>query len=864
MRIFQKKISRSEFSKTVRYQFLGLTIIKKHRSPAKRYIKIFNIPVYKRMRHNTNRVDVVQKFFGLPIIRKSISNNKKKTYLFGIRLKSRAVDLEKNVKTSQEAGLVFPPASVLPNKKVLIIAELSIPQCTKYRVEAKKDALELYGYTVDICPWQHEALCIDKLQTATFVIFYRVPFFDCVQKYYNEADRLGLHKVFDIDDLIFDYELYGKEIKENYSFNQKQIDELLYGVTFYRKALFHSDSVWVSTTTLSDIVKKIGKDVHIIENCVINGVIQKQCSCRFVDSRIKIFYGAGSATHDSDFKLIYEPLEKILSEFENVDVYVHGQLNIDHVSDKFKKRFIAIDRVKAEDYYFAISQYDIAIIPLVKSTFTEAKSNIKYIEASCLKIPSVASDLQEFSNAITQGVDGFIASSSEEWYDHLKKLVCDETLRKQMGKNAYDNVMRRYSLKICGKKMANLIEEKLPVRKPRILIVNILYGLSSFGGATVVAEALAEKIPHYSEYETAVFTAHFDKSQPLGTLRRYTWNNVQVFSVNLQCVNWVHWDENLGNVFGDLLKNIAPSLVHFHCIQTLGMKLVHACIDADIPYVVTIHDGWWRCARQFLVDENKKFCGNEAMSANMCKTRCQISPSTFFDRLKKADYCLSHAKIVYTPSNYFTEFVKKDFPGVNLETNKNGILDSFFSKPTPKNSKKLRFGFFGGREVVKGYFVMKAALTSYDSHKYDLVLIDTRRIDGAPGIIHTDNWGSNVTILGYTPHDEMVEVYKKIDVLLFPSSCKESFGLIVREAIANNVFVICSECGGPMEAIVHGKNGLVFPMDDIEKFKECIDYVFEHEKEILNYKTTEFGDVRTFDVQAKELIEDYKAILSEK
>jgi len=863
MRIFQKKISRSEFSKTVRYQFLGLTIIKKHRSPAKRYIKIFNIPVYKRMRHNTNRVDVVQKFFGLPIIRKSISNNKKKTYLFGIRLKSRAVDLEKNVKTSQEAGLIFPPASVLPNKKVLIIAELSIPQCTKYRVEAKKDALELYGYTVDICPWHDVNSCMDKLQTASFVIFYRVPFFEGVQEYYKEASRLGIHKVFDIDDLIFDYDLYAKEIRENHNFDKKMIDSLLNGVALFRSALTKADSVWVSTQKLYDIVKTKGQDVHIIENSIIKGTIQKDISCRFVNSNIKIFYGVGSP-HDSDFKLVYPALEKILLEFENVDVYIHGELNITYIDKKIRGRFFDIDRVKAEEYYFAISQYDIAIMPLVKSTFNEAKSNIKYIEASCLKIPSIASGLQEFSNVITQGVDGFIASSPEEWYTHLKTLICDESLRREMGKKAYDNVMSRYSLELSGKKMAKLIEKTLPSRKTRILIVNILYGVSSFGGATVVAEALAEKIQYNSEYEVIVFSAHFDSTQPLGALRRYTWNSVQVISVNLSHISQTYWDNNLGIIFSEIINDVKPSLVHFHCIQTLGMKLLQACIDINIPYVITIHDGWWRCARQFLVDTEKKFCGNETMSAFMCKKRCQIQASTFFDRLRKSDLYLSEAKIVYTPTQYFTEFVRRDFPKINLKTNKNGILDSFFVKRHSKDRKKVTFGFFGGRDDVKGYFVMKETLTSYDSHKYDLVLIDTVRRDGFPGLICTDDWGDNVTILGYTPHDEMVKVYKKIDVLLFPSSCKESFGLVVREAIANNVFVICSECGGPMEAIVHGKNGLVFPMDDIEKFKECIDYVFEHEEEILNYKTTEFGDVRTFDVQAKELIEDYKAILSEK
>ena len=61
--------------------------------------------------------------------------------------------------------------------------------------------------------------------------------------------------------------------------------------------------------------------------------------------------------------------------------------------------------------------------------------------------------------------------------------------------------------------------------------------------------------------------------------------------------------------------------------------------------------------------------------------------------------------------------------------------------------------------------------------------------------------------------DTMDEFFSGIDVLLFPSQWKESFGLTVREALARDVWVISTDCGAPVEDIVDGENGTVIPFD---------------------------------------------------
>ena len=632
MKIINRKITMSGAGKTTRYQICGITLLKKHKSATKRYLKILNFPIYGRKKRSLDFTEEVQSFFGLPILKKRTKGNQIKKYLLGIQVRR-----EKVLETSlpQVAGIVksdmeYPHASPMRTRSIVIIVGDDSDETTVDLVERCRKISKAEGFDVCVCQAKNVCECIDALQ-------------------------------------------------------------------------FASCAVLIGT----------------FENSIVSCILRE------------------------------------------------------------------------------ISRLSIEIL----STGTAEPS--------------------EGSHRKTYVIDESSFSSS------LSSVSCN-----------IDNSPQKES----------------------ILHVNVLYGISSHGGATVVAEALAEKIQDLSMYQSIVFTTHTDPVLPIGALRRYDWNGVHVISYNTNGVSLEYWNEQVDSAFEKILHIYRPVLSHVHCIQTIGMGVVYKCVSCKIPYVITIHDGWWRCHRQFMLDLNETYCGKCAMNCSLCKERCSIPLHEYYNRLKKAEFCLENADKVYTPSHYFTNLVKRDFKLKSLKTNVNGILDSMFTKVEKIRSSKIRFGFFGGPFHLKGYFMLKDVLAEYPDDKYEVLLIDSNSKLN-PGGMQRDGWGDNATIVEYVQHDKMADLYRQIDVLLFPSLLEESFGLMVREAVANDAFVICSECGGPLEAIVHGKNGLVFPMGDKQKFKECIDYVFAHQQDILNYRTTEFGDVRTFEIQAKELLEDYKKIV---
>ena len=183
-------------------------------------------------------------------------------------------------------------------------------------------------------------------------------------------------------------------------------------------------------------------------------------------------------------------------------------------------------------------------------------------------------------------------------------------------------------------------------KKETMLIVNILYGVSSFGGATVVAERLAEELQANSAYDVHVFSTYTDFHDAPGTLRRYSWRGVNVWAVNIPEVNMNYANEDMRETFKRVLDLVSPRLVHFHCIQTMGMDMCLECIEREIPYFVTIHDGWWNCARQFLVDKGGRYCGDKASTCSMCKARCGIKNSDFFRKRHLAQFILGNAEKV--------------------------------------------------------------------------------------------------------------------------------------------------------------------------------------------------------------------------
>ena len=91
---------------------------------------------------------------------------------------------------------------------------------------------------------------------------------------------------------------------------------------------------------------------------------------------------------------------------------------------------------RQEHYLQAVAEWDIWVAPYRDIPFNRSKFPTKFLEASILGIPLIASDIEPYRRVIRHGENGFLVKREHEWSRYLKQLVDDPALRQQIGMNA--------------------------------------------------------------------------------------------------------------------------------------------------------------------------------------------------------------------------------------------------------------------------------------------------------------------------------------------------------------------------------------------------------------------------------------------
>ncbi len=111
------------------------------------------------------------------------------------------------------------------------------------------------------------------------------------------------------------------------------------------------------------------------------------------------------------------------------------------------------------DFVQNLSTCDVGICPLPDNPWTQGKSSYKVLEYMALGIPAVASPVGGIIDAIEPGADGYFATSGDDWYIHLRDLLEDPNLRREMGRAGRRKVEARFSLDVAVSEIERHLEE---------------------------------------------------------------------------------------------------------------------------------------------------------------------------------------------------------------------------------------------------------------------------------------------------------------------------------------------------------------------------------------------------------------------
>lgn len=353
--------------------------------------------------------------------------------------------------------------------------------------------------------------------------------------------------------------------------------------------------------------------------------------------------------------------------------------------------------------------------------------------------------------------------------------------------------------------------------KCHILLANVFFAPYTFGGATVVAEEVAKQLLARKsaafDYQITAVSLCCHSALASYTMIKSQKNGIQNFIINVppnRSYSDLYENPEVTHLIGELMDDLQPDIVHVHCVQEIGGGVLQAAQARGIPSILSVHDFWWLCERQFMIKPDQTYCGQNPIRIEACRG-CVSNFDVAKERFTYLQDISGIPACVTYPSKFARDlYVSSGFApdrGVIWENGVQLPASDFASKQAQRRSRdgRLTFGFVGGPSQIKGWPVILAAFKSLVRDDFRVVLVDAS-VDGDWWAAEQfDDFPGNWEIYPRFAQSKMDEFYAEIDVLLFMSQWKETYGLAVREALARGVALIQTDSGGSTEhGMVHG------------------------------------------------------------
>lgn len=247
-----------------------------------------------------------------------------------------------------------------------------------------------------------------------------------------------------------------------------------------------------------------------------------------------------------------------------------------------------------------------------------------------------------------------------------------------------------------------------------------------------------------------------------------------------------------------LMKGKKIDIIHCHYSYPIGVLGYMLSRYFKVPYIITEH------ASKF---ENR--------------FRSIIHKKLALKSLEKADQIISVGNSLKKEMEKYVENSIIIVPNV-VDISKFKLKKHF--------NNKINFGFLGGlNDHRKGLDILFQAISKIKDQNYCLHIGGGGKLLNEYKEISSKlNISEKCRFYGSIKPNKIPEFFSQLDVFILPSR-KESFGVVVIEAMATGIPVIATICGGP-EEIVTKETGILIEKENVEELKEAICYM------LINYK----------------------------
>lgn len=345
----------------------------------------------------------------------------------------------------------------------------SVPHPARYRVSHQMEQLTANNmisdevYYLDLLP--------EMVKYSHVFIFFRCPYTEVVGKFIKAAHALHKTVLFDIDDLVVDTR-YTDAIPYVQALAPEEKRVYDDGVRRMGKTLRMCDAAITTTQRLAAELEHYVPEVFINRNTASEQMYALSAAAWKRNSRtdreFRIGYFSGSITHNADFERILPAIRKVMQAYEDVRLYIVGELDLPKELEAFAGRIVALPFMDWKELPEKIASMDVNLAPLEAGIFNEAKSENKWVEAALVKVVTIADNVGAFRTIISPDETGILCNTVEEWYDALCRMHDHPQEKERMAMQAYEYVKKHCISIYTGNALAQYIRKK---KKPSAVFI---------------------------------------------------------------------------------------------------------------------------------------------------------------------------------------------------------------------------------------------------------------------------------------------------------------------------------------------------------------------------------------------------------
>ncbi len=347
------------------------------------------------------------------------------------------------------------PALLNKRRKIAMIGDLNLAQCRKYRVEQLNELWHLADIDYSYAHYEDVPRCVEIMQSATHVMFYRLGTSPIASMLAYEARRLRLPILYDLDDPLFSVSAYG-----SYG-NMKALPawqkaHFIQEAPKYLDVLNASDLVSVSTPGMQAHTQKYTqRPVHVRRNFADRMTLeagklalQSQQSRHQEAAGFRLAFASGSQGHEIDFAEISDDIIQFMDGAHDRKLVILGHFDENLLPAELRGQVEKHAFTDYEAYLQTLASVDCAIMPLTDDIFNQCKSAVRVIDAASVGVPALVGTVSDMANMVDDGRTGFVVPTKTSWLPSLETLAQDRKLSNAMGAAARQSLEDTWSARL--------------------------------------------------------------------------------------------------------------------------------------------------------------------------------------------------------------------------------------------------------------------------------------------------------------------------------------------------------------------------------------------------------------------------------